>query len=59
MRQGCLLSPTLFDVYSEFIANEALEEIQERVKTTRKNSVKNGTIIKLHNKKVWNENEHC
>ena len=38
VRQGCILSPCLFNFYAEYIMrNAGLEEAQARIKTDRKN----------------------
>ena len=38
VRQGCILSPCLFNLYAEYIMrNTGLEEAQAGIKTTRKN----------------------
>ena len=38
VRQGCILSPCLFNLYAEYIMrNAGLEEAQARIKTARRN----------------------
>ena len=38
VRQGCILSPCLFNFYAEYIMrNAGLEEAQARIKTARRN----------------------
>jgi len=32
LRQGCSLSPLLFNIYNQHVMNEALEDLQEGVK---------------------------
>ena len=39
VRQGCILSPCLFDLYAEYITrNSGLNEAQAGIKTARRNS---------------------
>ena len=38
VRQGCILSPCLFNLYAEYVMrNAGLEQAQARIKTARKN----------------------
>ena len=38
VRQGCILSPCLFDLHAEYIMrNAGLDEAQARIKISRKN----------------------
>ena len=40
VRQGCILSPCLFNFYAEYIMrNAGLEEIQAGIKTARRNII--------------------
>ena len=39
VRQGCILSPCLFNLYAEYVMrNSGLEEAQAEIKITRRNS---------------------
>ena len=35
VRQGCILSPCLFNLYAEYMRNPGLEEAQARIKIAR------------------------
>ena len=37
VRQGCILSPCLFNFYAEYIMNAGLEEAQAGIKIARRN----------------------
>ena len=37
VRQGCILSPCLFNLYAEYIRNTGLEEAQAGIKIARRN----------------------
>ena len=37
VRQGCILSPCLFNLYAEYIRNAGLEETQARLKIAGRN----------------------
>lgn len=53
MRQGCVLSPLLFNSYSEYIFKEALEDIEYGVNTNgnmiNNNSYVDSTVIVTEN----------
>ena len=41
LHQGCILSPCLFNLYTEYIMqNAALDEAQARIKISRRNSLR-------------------
>ena len=51
MRQGCILSPCLFNLYAEYIMrNAGLEEAQARIKIARKNI---SNLIYANDTPIW------
>ena len=51
VRQGCILSPFLFDLYAEYImSNARLDEAQAQIKIARRN---NSNIRYVNDTTLW------